>query len=68
MHRSETLRQRVKLTHKIALTSWSSKYMRSIYHPGVEPFAVLGAISSVIAIFETSKNMYDATKNAQGSP
>jgi hypothetical protein len=33
---------------------------------GAEPMAVLGAISSVIAIIETSKEVYDAAKNAKG--
>ena len=33
---------------------------------GAEPLAVLGAISSVIAIIETSKEVYDAAKDAKG--
>ena len=33
---------------------------------GAEPMAILGAISAVIAIFETSKEVYDAVKDAKG--
>lgn len=33
---------------------------------GAEPLAVLGAISSVITIIETSKEVYDAAKDARG--
>lgn len=33
---------------------------------GAEPMAILGAISAVIAIFETSKEVYDAAKDTKG--
>ena len=33
---------------------------------GAEPLAILGAISAIIALFETSKRVYDAAKDAKG--
>jgi hypothetical protein len=33
---------------------------------GAEPLAILGAISAIIALFETSKRVYDAAKDARG--
>lgn len=36
--------------------------------PGTEAIIVLGAISSIIAIVNTTKQVYDAAKDAQGLP
>ena len=33
---------------------------------GAEPLAILGAISAIIALFETSKRVYDAAKDTRG--